>query len=205
MAFHVVGSPLHPAGHFGLGPPVAPVLAPLGSLAPSRQSLFQTPGRYGSGAGSRPQPAPGLRRTRVRSRSSDEIGRPHRRAVSVPRRSQPAGPQEGAEWMDALNNARNSIETLDGQSRNARVAIECSARDIYIRYIPVCACTPVLFSKDKEHKYKMRPGGASARNVVEDDLHTSLWRKWDRTVSIFNVYLLIAMCNEQGRLVYPVE
>ena len=113
---------------FGLGQqaralPVAPVLAPLGSLVTSRPratppSAFTTPARYGSGAGSHPQPAPGLRRTRVRSRSSDETGRPRRRAVSVPRRSQPAGPQEGAEWLDALNDARNAIETLRNHQRH---------------------------------------------------------------------------------------
>ena len=77
------------------------------------RSLHASPLRYGSGAGAAPQPhsAPGRSR-RDHSRDRD------RPASGRPTRFNPSGPEETNDWLEALRNVQNSLETLERNQRN---------------------------------------------------------------------------------------
>jgi hypothetical protein len=69
------------------------------------------PVRYGSGAGADPGPAPGRsRRDNSRDRNRPASGRPTR--------FNPSGPEETNDWLEALRNVQNGLETLDRNQRN---------------------------------------------------------------------------------------
>ena len=139
--------PLNPAAQYAHFGPLSthPLLQSLGPHSrltghPPRTSVSG----YGSGAGSAPQTAPaGVRsnpRPRFRSRSVDgdpRRGRPghsHWAPTDRPSRSTPAGPVESNDWLDALNDARNQIDTLRNQQLNQAAGMAAGACDAAMEY-----------------------------------------------------------------------
>jgi hypothetical protein len=110
-------APPNPIAPFGPRPIQTPMSQGLLTTQPSRRGVpsFATPLRYGSGAGAAPQPhtAPARARARDRDNSRDRDRRPTARLG----RSQPAGPEESNDWLDALNNLQNGLATLERNQR----------------------------------------------------------------------------------------
>jgi hypothetical protein len=100
--------PVHP------GTRIAAISQGLLTTQPARarsQMTFTSALRYGSGAGTDPGPAPGRsRRDHSRDRNRPASGRPTR--------FHPSGPEETNDWLEALRNVQNGLETLDRNQRN---------------------------------------------------------------------------------------
>ena len=114
-------------------PPGPPTLTPpVAAGVPATQSSaapLSPPFRYGSGAGmGPPSPAthPGRarpRRSRDRTHSPDRDRGGRWRPPPFQGRSTPVGPQEELDWLSALGNVHDSIQTIERNIRDHAAAI----------------------------------------------------------------------------------